>query len=223
MINLNVIRRLLQSPASELTRWQRSVVYSIDLARHCAAELRHDKAQQVAAALTYHTLFSLLPTIVLAMVVMQSFVGPADRENFKQTVVAFLLPQAAKTNAFEFERTNDEKKTQELMQGREEVAMRVQGLMDSISGISFTGLGVVGLVLFIYGATGLLSTIEKSFNNVFGVVQGRAWYLRLPFHYTIITITRITITHSKRTHSPRTCTASPRSRWSLMRRSTAMR
>jgi membrane protein len=188
---IDLVKRLLHSPTHELTRWQRSVVYGIELARHGAAELRHDKASQVAAALTYHTLFSLLPTIVLAMVVLQSFVGVEDRNHFKNEVVSFLLPEAADVDYFDFSNSAETERAQELMKGRQELADRVQGLMNSISNISFTGLGVVGLILFIYGATGLLSTIEKSFNAIFGIVAGRAWYLRLPFHYTIITITPV--------------------------------
>ncbi len=193
MIDLSWIQRLLTDPVDQMSRWQRAARYSVDLARHSAAELRHDRSNQVAAALTYHTLFSLLPTIVLAMVVMQ-FVGPTEREHFKTTVVEFLLPQAADRDVFVFDETPEAIARQdEIAKGRQEIAGRVQEVMDTLSKMNFTGMGLVGLLVFIYGATGLLSTIEKSFNAIYGVTQARAWYHRLPFHYTIITLAPIVL------------------------------
>lgn len=193
MIDLAWMQRLLTDPVDQMSRWRRAVRYAADLSRHCVAELRHDRANQVAAALTYHTLFSLLPTIVLAMVVMQ-FVGPAEREHFKTTVVEYLLPQAADHDLLDEAQTPVAlARLEEIAKGRHEIAIRVQEVMDSLSKMNFTGMGLVGLLIFIYGATGLLSTIEKSFNAIYGVAQARAWYHRLPFHYTIITLAPVVL------------------------------
>lgn len=176
-------RRLLTAPGHELTRWQRAARYAIDLTRHCAGELRHDKAGQMAAALTYHTLFSLLPTIVLAMVILHGFVRADDRERFKDFVVDLLLPHTALTAT---EAAPEDRL--ELDAAREELAARVEALMDRISNFNLGGVGVVGLLVFIYGATALLETVERIFNTIFAVQRSRPWYLRLPMYYTVITL-----------------------------------
>jgi membrane protein len=210
---LDFFKRLWTRPVDELTRWQRTVKYSIDLARHCGRELRHDKAGQMAAALTYHTLFSLLPTIVLAMAVQFAFLEQAEREVFKQSVVDFLLPPVSarpapapdpapavetkpsdpdpdKTTAKDASNEDEPKAApaNRIDEGRTALAKMIQNRMDDLESINLGGIGVVGLLLFIYGATTLLSTAERSFNAIYGVARARSIFLRLPLYYTVITL-----------------------------------
>ena len=200
------VKRLWKRPTHELTRWQRTVKFSVDLGRHGARELRHDRAGQMAAALTYHTLFSLLPTLVLAMVVLQTFVGEAERQQFKESVVEFILPRTETTAVAAPEpepvpaepelepepgqARADEQITarEELAEARQDLADRIEGLMNSLETINFGGIGVVGLLVFIYGATGLLATVERSFNQIYTASHARPWYIRLPLYYTVITL-----------------------------------
>ncbi|MCC6681580.1 MAG: YihY family inner membrane protein [Phycisphaeraceae bacterium] len=76
------ISRLLSEPAGELTRVQRTVRYSLELARYCVEQLRRDRAPQMAAALTYRTIFSLVPTLILALLVFRAFVSFDEAKTF---------------------------------------------------------------------------------------------------------------------------------------------
>ena len=69
------IRRAITSPVGELTRAQRVVRFWIDLVWHCTRALRHDRAGEMAAALTYRTIFSLIPLLVTLLLVFQAFRG----------------------------------------------------------------------------------------------------------------------------------------------------
>jgi membrane protein len=69
------LRRLLTQPADELTRGRRFLRYSIELAEHCRRALRHDRAGEMAAALTYRTIFSLIPLCVMGLLVFRAFGG----------------------------------------------------------------------------------------------------------------------------------------------------
>jgi len=69
------LKRLIEQPNTELNRWQRVLRYSIELARHCAQELGRDRATQMAAALTYRTLFSLVPVFIVALLMFRAFGG----------------------------------------------------------------------------------------------------------------------------------------------------
>ena len=62
---LQHFRRLVTAPREELSLFQRSLAFWMHLVVSCAGELKSNKAPQVAAALTYHTLFSLVPMLVL--------------------------------------------------------------------------------------------------------------------------------------------------------------
>lgn len=69
------IRRLLTQPLGELNRWQLTARYAIGIARYGANELKEDRANQMAAALTYRTIFSMVPLSVLALLVFNAFGG----------------------------------------------------------------------------------------------------------------------------------------------------
>jgi len=199
------LRRLLFQPTAEMTRWQRTLRWWVDFSRHCAEELRHDRAGTMAAALTYHTLFSLLPTLVLALVVLQAFVGEAERQQFKQTIVdwatAPLAETAPPTDPGEPaavaqprpDTTNErtiaaDQRQRELREARETMDERLEAILRELEGVNFGSIGVVGLLIFVFAATQLLSSIESSFNKIFGVRRARPWYLRIPLYYTVITL-----------------------------------
>jgi len=165
----------------ELSRAQRSARYAIDLARHCTRQLSKDRSAQMAAALTYHTLFGLLPMIVLAMVILHVMVGEEEQQQFKQTVIEFLLPQPAVT-------VMESAGQRDLQQVRDNLSKRIEELMAKQAQINFGGIGIVGLLVFVFGATGLLTTIERSFNIIFGSARARPWHLRLPIYFTVITL-----------------------------------
>ncbi|MEL7087343.1 MAG: hypothetical protein AAGL98_02695, partial [Planctomycetota bacterium] len=75
---INAARRLLTQPLSELNRWQLTARYAVGIARYGAHELKEDRASQMAAALTYRTIFSLVPLFVLSLLVFNAFGGFAS-------------------------------------------------------------------------------------------------------------------------------------------------
>jgi uncharacterized BrkB/YihY/UPF0761 family membrane protein len=66
------LKRVVTQPREELDRWQRAVRFTYDLGRFGAKQLRHDRAQQMAAALTFRTLFGLLPVLVVGTVLVKA-------------------------------------------------------------------------------------------------------------------------------------------------------
>jgi len=195
------VHRLLTDPVEELTRAQRSLRYVLDFTRYCARELSADRAGEMAAALTYHTLFSLLPTIVVMLVILQTFVGETDRENVKQDVVDFALQwvkaddgdTAARQDLWQGplrqgETSPDASDTKtEYEEARRTLTKNVQSVIDRLEQINFASIGIVGVLIFIYASTKLLSTAEHNFNRIFDAPYGRPIYVRLPLYWTSIT------------------------------------
>lgn len=174
---IDAARRLLSTPIQELSRVQLSLRYPIDLVRHCTRQLYQDRASQMAAALTYHTLFSLLPTIVLILVALEAYQGLDEhRVMFRDWVVEKMLPPTSYDS------------TANLHEDRNQLAKTLQGYMDTLEKVDFRKIGAVGLLVFLYGATTLLTTTERSFNLIFGITRVRPIYLRLPMYYTVITL-----------------------------------
>lgn len=64
------IQRILHGPQEQLQgRVERSLHTAIDVMVNAVKEIAHDRATEMAAALTYRTIFSLVPIIVLALLI----------------------------------------------------------------------------------------------------------------------------------------------------------
>lgn len=92
---IDQLRRIMREPAAELSRTQRTLKWWVEFVTHCARELRHDRAGQMAAALSHYTLFSLLPMLVIMLIVLASFVSNDQEERFEATIVNWLLKPIA--------------------------------------------------------------------------------------------------------------------------------
>lgn len=255
----NLLRRLriaIAKPQVEKNRLEKSATFGWDLSRHCVHQLRQDKATQMAAALTYHTLFSLLPTVVLMLVVGRAFVGDAEIEQFKEWVVNNALrglivqeapppsppaegvgeprsgvasePQAAPRAEPQTEpqtepqaepqagaRAEAKGPTRAAESGgpgrsrgvdpdaglsreqydrtRQQLRKDVQHWLDRLENINFGSIGVVGVLVFIFGATNLLSTIEGSFNSIYRASHKRPWRFRFPMYFTTLVLAPLVV------------------------------
>lgn len=211
-----------QAHAANISRRRRAAGYTARLSWIWYRQFREDRAPQMAAALTYRTVFSLLPTLVLILVVLQAFRGlEENQESFKDTILNLipeqllaaditaapvtadatthptleiadapphspatnLAPPSAPTPALA--QAQEQVKEQER---RQELGDFIGNVIDQLAKVNFARIGAVGLLLFIYGATTLLATIEQSFNQVLGVDQGRPWYIRVTYYYAVITL-----------------------------------
>ncbi|MFG0248098.1 MAG: YhjD/YihY/BrkB family envelope integrity protein [Phycisphaeraceae bacterium JB051] len=203
------VRSFIMEPAKESKRTYRYMRFWAMFTWFCTRELKRDNATQMAAALTYRTMFSLLPMLVLALVILQAFRGLENYQaRFKQSVITFLLPEELlnrDTSTGEMVIANDdfvgpltdeqilaqdaaagESTEQSMAKARALLGDSIEQLLDTLEKVDFGKIGWVGLLVFIYAATTLLETAEKSFNAVFNVEQGRPWYQRLSYYLTMI-------------------------------------
>lgn len=54
-----------------------------------------------------------------------------------------------------------------------------------------SALGVTGSVLLIFAAISMLSRIEATFNDIWGVVRGRSWFMRIVLYWGVLTLVPI--------------------------------
>lgn len=204
------LRLWLRAPNEDLSHRERTLRWWVNLAFDGISKLRRDRASQMAAALTYHTLFSLMPTVVLMLVVMSVFVNDKDRESFKAALVNWVLAPIQQVESVEPEAGTIEPdgtdgtdtvlldpvgatRKQEFDDLRLTLNIRIESIIDHLEGVSFRGIGVAGVLIFIWGSTGLLAMIEGSFNTVYNSAQGRPPHVRLPIYYTVITLAPMVI------------------------------
>ncbi|MBW8000540.1 MAG: YihY family inner membrane protein [Planctomycetes bacterium] len=174
-----MLTKLLTTPTAQLGKASRFAVFQIKLWSHCAKLLRKNRAGQQAAALSYHTIFGIVPLAIVMLLIFQLL--PAY-EHVGEKVKTFVYDQL---NLTKIEYAPDEEKPEEKV--------NITSNIDRIVGKFFTGTNTGAITLFsvlfvIWAALALLSTIERAFNRIWHVMQGRSFIQRIINYWALLTL-----------------------------------
>ena len=192
-----MFKNILTIPTEELGRWGRCAVFQLKLWPHCVRLLRRNRSGQQAAALSYHTVFGIVPLAIVMLMAFQIF--PAYRD-VGERVKDFFYKQAQLDN-IEYSVPEDETKSikitdkiDEITEGEDETkSIKITDKIDEITERFITGLDKGSITLFsavivIWAALGLLTTIERAFNSIWHVVQGRSFVHRIVNYWALLTL-----------------------------------
>ncbi|MFA5864922.1 MAG: YihY/virulence factor BrkB family protein [Phycisphaerae bacterium] len=142
----------------------------------------------MSSALAYQTIFALIPVLVLSVLVLKSLGAIGDSKES----VRLLLDRAGMSQI---------QVTEEVTPGvkakGKPVALsdKIEAIFETIeSKITVGTLGPVGVVLLIWSAVALLTTMEKSLNRVFGVDQNRSIPRGFFLYWSAMTLVPLTLT-----------------------------
>jgi membrane protein len=110
--------------------------------------------------------------------------GSANDTNSAAAGGVRLIPEVANTqgtNAALPPLAQDERVTA----ARKAVAREIH---DFIQNTRSGALGVTGSVLLIFAAISMLSRIEATFNDIWGVAQGRSWFMRIVLYWGVLSL-----------------------------------
>ncbi|MEO1130379.1 MAG: YihY/virulence factor BrkB family protein, partial [Planctomycetota bacterium] len=178
---------------SELTRLQRFIRKSLDLGRYGAQMLVRDRAPQMAAALAYRTLFSLIPVLVLTLVVLKAFLGADGIRSGMNDLMGWLgFDEIAVETRGSVEGDPEEMTAEERDAAEVSINEFLNEFIDNavlrVEGINTGAITLVGIAIFIYAALSLLIQIEQSFNAVCRAPTGRNMIVRLTTYWTLLTL-----------------------------------
>lgn len=176
------LRRVVTQPREELDRWQTAVRFAYDLGRFGARQLKYDRATEMAAALSFRTLFGLLPVLVVTTVLVKAL---GMEQHFLQRLeslfafwglddVHILLPETAGGASATLSRW---------------LCDRVQ----EAESINLAAIGWVGVALTVYAAISLVVTVEDCFNTIYRAAQGRSWFHRVPMYWFVLTLSPVLV------------------------------
>ncbi len=170
------IEWLIGHPVAELSRAQRFLRFAVNLVRHCSRELRANDAGEMAAALTYRTIFGLVPLLMVSMLAFRLF-GDMDAaaRQLQSAAYAFFNYEVDPTRP-------------EAMAFKEVLDERLFDVMKTMGGLSFEAIGVVGALLLIWAALGLLISFEDAANRIYRAPRGRGWVTRIGVYWTVLTL-----------------------------------
>ncbi len=166
--------------------------------RETAADARRSRIPQMAAALSYRTIFGMIPMIVVALVVLKSF----TTDEHIARLLSDSLQYAGLADIAVSERVEPE-----LEPGRPPVSLHpddqpetapdggaarldqwIKDLVGRANSIQFAAIGWIGLAMLIYAAMATLVEIERAFNQIYRVPVGRTWVRRITQYWTLLTL-----------------------------------
>ncbi len=121
-----------------------------------------------ASALSFTTILSLVPLLAFAFLVLRDL-------PYENVIQNWVVGQIAA--------------------GRGEVEEAVVGFINNavsaIKGTSATALGISGLALLLWTTVKVLSTIEATFNSIWGIARGRTWLRKVADYISIVVVTPV--------------------------------
>lgn len=182
-------RQLLRKRPDELSAVPRALALWWHLGRTCLRKMGRDRAAQMAAALSFQTLFSLIPMLVLALLLVHSVRGLEEAgELLRTTVIDYVLPESLLEPRAIPAGAEDSPTVEEFDDARQVLRQRVDDVLERVSEVSFASIGAIGFFLFLYGATALMGTMESSFNLIYQAEETRSLAVRLPLYFTVIVL-----------------------------------
>ncbi|MHC4423178.1 MAG: YhjD/YihY/BrkB family envelope integrity protein [Planctomycetota bacterium] len=175
-----MLKKILSTPTEQLGKASRFLVFQVKLWSHCARLLKKNRSGQQAAALSYHTIFGIVPLAIVALLIFQSF--PAYTS----------IGDKVKNLVYEELRLTNIEYPADEAEEPEETVMLTEYL-DKIVGSFFAGAHKGTITLFsalivIWVALALLSTIERAFNNIWHVSRGRSFLHRMINYWALLTL-----------------------------------
>ena len=153
-----------------------------------------------AAALSYSSLLSLGPMIAIVVLISGLVLGnkdPAILANGLQRVIGLIVPQVAQFDAAENKnRTEVPRPTlKRTEQGKLEISQAqppdpelVKYIKTFISRSRSGAAGLIGVSTLLVIVIQLFTTIENTFNDIWGVRRGRSWLARIVYYWGAITL-----------------------------------
>jgi membrane protein len=157
-------RDLWERDLQEFPRAQRWLVIVLRLGSVVRSGFDRHQLSTRAGALTYVTIFSLVPTLAVAFAMFDAFGGI---ENAKSILLPKILDYLA-------------------VGVRQQAESRISAMLENLHG---GAIGATGFVFLIVAVVMLLSSMEDVFNDIWGVRRSRSYFERITIYWTVVTVT----------------------------------
>jgi len=142
-----------------------------------------------ASALAYSSLLAMIPMLALVLSVTTSILKAQGEKPIREFVDKLVQSVTPYVSA---ESMNQDDPLERLATARAEAAKARKEAADKIKEfIDRTKTGAIGAtsaIVLIFVAISMLARIETAFNDIWGVLRGRSWYMRVVLYWAAITL-----------------------------------
>lgn len=170
---------------------------TIQFARNAALEAQRTRLPQMAAALSYRTIFGLIPVLFVALIALKMFfvtddeIGEALSSALEYSGLSSIrvheIPPSAMMGPFP-EHLGPPPTEVEAEKTQAHLDEWITTLVQRVGTINFRAVSIIGLIALLYAAIAMLVEIERSFNQVYRVPVGRSWPRRIAQYWTLLTL-----------------------------------
>lgn len=167
----------------------------------------------MAAALSYRTIFGLVPALVVGLVVLRAFATPEDIGAILEKGLAYAgISQIVIDDEPEQVIPDPDEAPEQgpkVTEGEEEPALPEAGpssqerldewirqRVQAIGALNLKTVGIIGIVLLVYSAISMLVEVERAFNQIYRAQAGRSWTRRIVQYWAVLTLGSIVIVAS---------------------------
>ncbi|MBN1508446.1 MAG: YihY family inner membrane protein [Sedimentisphaerales bacterium] len=175
---MRALKELLTTPAPDLGRAGRLLVRQYRLWLHCFRLLGKNRVEQLAASLSYYTIFGIVPLAIAVVLIFHSI--PAYRQMGEE--IKGILYEEMRLTSIQYPDPDDPEKHIVLTDYLDGIINRF------FAGVDKGSLGVVSAVLLVWAALRLLSIIEGAFNHMWHVPRGRRFLHRVINYWALLTL-----------------------------------
>jgi len=201
--------RLAQRDERQISRLQAFVHFWVLVGRSFV----RNRCPLRASGLAYASLLAMVPMLAVVISVSASLLKSQGEEpihRFIDTLVERLTPAARGPAPFTSPAPSDETEAKpggeaastpdavgrlidpaEYEKSREDMARQINAFIGNIRSGT---LGATGMVALLFVAISMLSRIEDTFNDIWGVTRGRSWFTRIVQYWGAMTLGPIILT-----------------------------
>ena len=134
-----------------------------------------------ASALAYSNLLALVPVLAVALSVTTSLLKDEGQERIEKVIQQFAVNLTPESRSAFGQLQNDPK----IQEARKQVATYID---EFIKNTRSGTLGVTGMVALLAVGIGMLVRIEDTFNDIWGIQDGRGWFSRIVLYWAALTL-----------------------------------
>ena len=169
-----MFKKLLH-PVEGARWWTRFLIFQARIWWHCRNLMRVNRCGTQAAALSYYTVFGIVPITIVMLLIFQMFPAYADMgQEVRELIYSNFQLHEIKYG-----------------DGEEQVSItsKLDELADQyLTKLNTGAIGIVSALLTIYAAIRLLGTIEGAFNMIYRVPSGRRFLARMVNYWSLLTL-----------------------------------
>ncbi len=198
---LTRLNRSLVSPDRRPNAWRRC----LHVVQLLVLGFMRSQLTRMAAALSYRTIFALIPILLVGLVGLAAFSTPETQSEVLRQILHYagldriaipaVVPEGGGAlggvidgSGVAATITPEEQARLDAARAAISVDGWIEDQITRVRGVSFATLGIIGVLFLIYAAVSMVVEIETSFNQIYNAPEGRSWVKRVLQYWTLLTL-----------------------------------